>query len=69
MNWVNFIEDDYSTYPKEGYDVIVSDGTHYDVAWYLMSSTYEWRKTDLIADDCIVFNQFKITKWTYIDGN
>ena len=66
MEWINLKEEDYETYPKEGYDVIVSDGTHYDVAWYLMSSTYRWMKTNLVEDDCGEFKQFKIMKWAYI---
>ncbi len=63
MNWINLIENDIDTYPKEGYDVVVSDGKHYDVAWYLMSSSYIWMKTDLISDSGEEFKQFKITKW------
>lgn len=66
MEWVNLVEYNYNTYPKEGYDVIVSDGIHYDIAWYLMSSTYKWMKNDLYKDDCNEFNQFKIIKWCYI---
>lgn len=66
MNWVKLLENDYDTYPKEGYSVIVSDGTNYDVAWYLMSSSYVWMKTDVVKDDAKKFNQFKITKWSYI---
>jgi len=67
MKWNDIIEDDYSTYPKEGYDVIVTDGMHYDVAWYLMSSEYKWMKTDIVKDSADEFNQFKIAKWSYIN--
>ena len=42
MDWNELIDNDYSTYPKEGIDVLVTDGTHMDIAWFLMSSTYEW---------------------------
>lgn len=69
MDWINFDENDFETYPKEGIEVIVSDGSHFDVAWYLMSSTYMWMKNDLIADDCEEFAQFKIIKWAYITKN
>jgi hypothetical protein len=68
MDWIKIIENDYSTYPKEGYSVIVSDEkNNYDVAWYLMSSEYKWVKDDLINDDLIDFKSFIIIKWSYIN--
>jgi hypothetical protein len=67
MNWITLLEDKHETFPDEGIEVLVTDGTNYDVAWYLMSSTYEWRKTDLEEDTTKKFNAFKITKWSYID--
>jgi hypothetical protein len=67
MKWIDFIENNFDTYPSEGHDVLVTDGTNYDVAWYVMSGTYKWMKTDLQADDSKEFNQFKITKWAYIN--
>jgi len=66
MKWVIINEADYTTYPDEGVDVIVSDGTHYDVAYYIKSSLYIWFKVDLIADDAVEFKSFNITKWSYI---
>jgi hypothetical protein len=44
MEWVYLTKNDYDTYPDEGCDVIVSDGTHYDVAYYIMSGSYKWVK-------------------------
>ena len=67
MSWVTFIEDDFNTYPKEGYNVLISDGEHYDVAYYLMSSTYEWRKVSVKDDDANKFEDFIPIKWKYID--
>lgn len=64
MDWIYIIEnDDFDTYPKEGIDVLVSDGEDYDVAYYLRSGEYKWMKTDLIQDDAHDFKQFIITKW------
>jgi hypothetical protein len=67
MNWVTIVEDDINTYPKEGINVIISDGEKYDVAYYLMSSTYVWMKIDVIMDDVYEFTDFKVTKWTYTE--
>jgi hypothetical protein len=67
ITWIKLREGEYETYPKEGIDVLVTDGIHLDIAWFLMSSTYEWRKTDLAIDDAKLFNQFKITQWAYIN--
>lgn len=67
MNWIEIIKDDYNTYPKEGIDVLVSDGENHDVAYYIMSGSYKWVKVDLIEDDIHDFTSFIISKWTYID--
>jgi hypothetical protein len=67
MNWIEIIKDDYDTYPKEGIDVLVSDGKNYDVAYYIMSGSYKWVKADLIEDDINDFTSFIISKWVYID--
>lgn len=67
MNWVNLVEGDYNTFPKEGYEVIVSDGINYDVAWYLMSSQYEWMKTNHVKDTAEPYNDIEIIKWSYIE--
>ncbi len=67
ITWIKLREGEYETYPKEGIDVLVTDGTHLDITWFLMSSTYEWRKTDLAIDDAKLFNQFTITQWAYIN--
>jgi hypothetical protein len=56
-----------STYPKEGYPVVVSDDlANYEVAWYLMSGEYKWQKDDVLNDDVDEFTSFIITKWSYI---
>jgi len=67
MNWIKFIEDDSSTYPEEGVDVLVSDGKRHDVAWYIMSGDYKWLKDDVLNDDVNDFKDFIITKWSYIN--
>ena len=67
MNWIEIIKDDYDTYPKEGINVLVSDGINYDVAYYIMSGSYKWIKEDLIEDDINDFTSFIISKWTYIE--
>jgi hypothetical protein len=67
MNWIEIIKDDYDTYPKEGIDVLVSDGKNYDVAYYIMSGEYKWVKVDLIEDDINDFTSFIISKWAYVD--
>ena len=67
MKWVKLIQGDYSTYPNEGIDVIVSDDIHYDIAYYVMSGEYKWLKSDLVNDDVNDFISFTITKWAYIE--
>ncbi len=67
MNWIEIIKDDIDTYPKEGIDVLISDGKNYDVAYYIMSSSYKWLKVDLIEDTANEFTSFIISKWAYIE--
>jgi len=67
MNWITIIEDNIETFPKEGINVLISDGKHYDVAYYLMSSTYEWRKVNLKNDNAKKFKDFTPIKWKYIN--
>ena len=67
-NWVEIIEIDYDTYPPEGYSCIVSDGIHYDVAYYVMSGEYKWLKeTNVEEDEYEDFTSFKILYWKLID--
>ena len=65
MKWNNIIKGDYETYPREGIDVLVSDGINYDIVYYIMSGEYKWLKVDLIEDDCKDFVSFDIIKWIY----
>ncbi len=67
MDWLLIIPFDYSTYPKEGIDVLVSDGIHFDVAWYLRSSEYTWQKVNLKEDTCNEFTEFTPIKWKLIE--
>ena len=66
LEWIE-IKEEGDTYPKEGYTVLVSDGINYDTAWYLRSSEYIWKKSDVLNDDELDFNNFVITKWTYFE--
>ncbi len=66
IEWVTFIDKDYSTYPPEGETVLVTDEINYDTAYYLKSSEYKWMKVDILNDDCNIFNQFEIKKWKLI---
>lgn len=67
LTWVTIVEGDINTYPKEGYSVLVSDGEHHDVAWYLMSGSYKWVKTDVLGDCLNDFEAFEIKKWAYFE--
>jgi hypothetical protein len=69
MNWNTIIEDDISTYPEEGYTVIVSDDKNYDTCYYVMSGEYKWVKEDIINDDIVDFKSFNIKKWAYINDD
>ena len=66
-SWVTIINEDYDTYPKEGYDVLVSDGIYYDVAFYIMSGEYKWLKSNALKFDTNLFTSFIPTKWKYIN--
>lgn len=72
MNWVTIVEwipgkfNQVDTYPDEGIELLVTDGTHYDVAWYARSGDYKWIKTKLLEDTIEDFVAFKPTHWTYI---
>ncbi len=67
--WLNIDNNAIETFPKEGVEVLVSDGTNYDVAWYLMSSEYIWKKNIINEDNTINFESFIPTKWCHIDPN
>lgn len=67
MNWINFDENDSNTFPPEGVNVLISDGIHYDVAYYLLSGEYVWIKIDLEKDDINDFTAFPIIKWCFIE--
>lgn len=66
-DWHIFVEEDSKTYPPEGVEVLVSDGVHCDVAWYIMSGEYKWVKDDLENDDLLDFTSFVVKKWKYIE--
>ncbi len=65
MNWTNIIPDVYQTFPPEGYNVLISDGKHYDVAYYADEEKI-WLKVDIEEDDAKEFTAFKPTKWCQI---
>ena len=67
LEWIEIKEEEYDTYPAEGCTVLVSDGINYDTAWYLRSSEYIWKKSDVLNDDELDFNNFVITKWAYFE--
>lgn len=50
MNWIKIIEGDYTTYPEEGIEVLVYDGSNFDVAYYLRIE-HKWVKKMNIKDD------------------
>jgi hypothetical protein len=67
MEWNRIIENDYSTYPDEGYEVLIGDDNgNYDVAWFLMSGEYLWMKDNRLIDDTYEYQGINITKWSYI---
>jgi hypothetical protein len=66
-DWINIIEGDYSTYPNEGEEVLVSDvNNNYDVAYFLMSGEYKWVKVHVANDDISDFDSFNPIKWKQI---
>jgi hypothetical protein len=62
-SWISIVEGNIETYPKEGIDVLISDGKQYDVAYYLMSSTYVWMKVHPSRDEAVEFREFTPTMW------
>lgn len=67
-DWIEIIEEgDYHTYPSEGIEVLVSDGTNHDVAYYIMSGEYKWLKVDVKNDNVYDFENFIPIKWKLID--
>lgn len=54
------------TYPEEGVEVLVSDGTNYDVAYYLRSGEYKWVKINVKKDTSFGFTSFVPIKWKEI---
>jgi hypothetical protein len=66
ISWNEFNADNSDTYPKEGYEVLVTDGKgRYDVAWYLMSGEYKWTK-HVSEDVAVNFELFRVEKWAYL---
>lgn len=61
--WVYFDENNSETFPPEGEDVLVSNGTNYDVAWYILSSSYKWLKCHIELDEVDEFTSFVPIKW------
>ena len=66
FEWVKIIKDDDNTFPEEGTTVLVSDGKHYDVAYYIRSSEYKWLKSHIENDDVEDFTSFMPAKWKMI---
>jgi hypothetical protein len=63
MKFYTIDESKYETFPEEGEDVLVSDGKHFDVAWYLKSGDYKWLKNNISTDESEDFENFKVIKW------
>jgi len=61
-----FFQNDDDHEPPEGIEVLVSDGTNYDVAYYIKSGEYKWLKVNVKDDDVSDFDNFTITKWSFI---
>lgn len=64
--WIDLIADDYSTYPDEGVEVLVSNGYNHDVAYFIMSGIYKWVKITVKDNGVSDFDNFIPTKWRYI---
>lgn len=59
------MDNDYSTYPSEGIDVIASDDNgNEETLYFLMSGEYVWMKPTF--DDATRFKDFIPTKWKTI---
>ncbi len=65
MNWTKIHSDIHSTFPPEGFSVLVSDGKLFDVAYYLNEDRC-WLKVDVKNDDALEFTAFKPTMWCQI---
>jgi hypothetical protein len=63
--WIEIVEDNIKTYPNEGISVIISDGKHYDIAYYLMSGEYVWMKEFVSKDTTEEYKEFVPIKWKY----
>lgn len=63
-----FKDNDLSTYPSEGINVIVADdeGNEAEV-YYLMSGEYVWMKWDEEEDTADEFKDFVPTKWKVLE--
>lgn len=66
FDWVNINKNNDDTFPEEGLDVMVSDGKHYDVAYYVRSGEYKWLKVNVDLDDANDFTSFVPIKWKII---
>lgn len=60
---MKIIPNDYSTYPPEGVECIVTDGKHYDTAYFIRSGEYKWLKINYAKDNVSDFNSFVPTDW------
>ena len=65
MIWIDLIENDYNSYPEEGYIVLISDGDHFDTAYFIKSGEYVWMKEDVLTDESYEFKAFIIKKYAY----
>lgn len=65
--WKTIKQDDYNTYPMEGFSVIAADDEgNEEKLYFLMSSEYVWMKVDEENDDADEFTGFTPTKWKNI---
>lgn len=64
--WNKFDNDNLDTLPPEGEEVLISDGTNYDVAYYVASGEYKWLKSHVEDDDSNDFTSFIPIKWKKI---
>lgn len=64
--WIHIKNNDDTTYPDEGEEVLVSDGINCDVAWFLRSGEYKWLKADIQKDTSDDFQGFVPIKWKLI---
>lgn len=62
-DWIIIDEDNTSSMPPEGVDVLVSDGINYDTAYCVYSGGIEWLKTSVKNDTSEEFDDFTVIKW------